>query len=118
MNTNSYQKRKKYQRHINKIVRNANKHLKDDWLWNGRFYIHQIDYNFEPFEDKSGALFSVVLMCDDKKTNQSYIGIFDNYDIGFRFYAWINDCIVKKFSVWDEKPNPYEQAELEGRKMI
>ena len=61
MNISSAWNRKKYQRTVNKIVREANRNIKDDWLWYGRFTISQVAAYFTPFEDKSGALFQFIL---------------------------------------------------------
>ena len=107
--------RKKYQREVNRIVRDWNQSIKDDWLWNGRFVLRQRAAYFWPFEDKSGAEFSVWLEFIDTKTGAKEIKSFNNYDLDWRLGEWMNKCITEYWKVWDEKPNPNEQARLEGR---
>lgn len=108
-------KRKKYQRAMNKRIREINKSIEKDWLWNGRFKISQIDAAFYPYEDHSGALFKVMLKCVDRKTGATEYTIVDNYDVNWKLGRWVNKCITESFKVWDEKPNPNEQARAEGR---
>ena len=109
-------KRKKYQRAVNKLVHKVNKNIKNDWLWNGRFIVRQTNAEFYTFGDFSGALFCVMLECVDTKTGRKAIKSFDNYDIDWKLYWWINICITEDFKVWDEIPNPYEVAIAAGRK--
>ena len=108
--------RKKYQREVNRIVRNWNQSIKDDWLWNGRFVLRQRAAYFWPFEDKSGAEFNVWLEFIDTKTGATEIKNFNNYDLDWRLGEWMNKCITEYWKVWDEKPNPNEQARAAGRK--
>ena len=107
--------RKKYQRAMNAMVRRANKMIKKDWLWNGRFVISQTQASFVPYADHSGGDFAVILECKDTKTGRTMSKIFDNYDNDTDLYFWINDCIVEYFEVWEEVPNPREVAIAEGR---
>ena len=108
--------RKKYKRRMNKCVRESNKALKKDWLWDGRFTIRQLAADFQPFEDHSGARYVILAEITDHKTGFTAQKLFDNFDIDYWLPWWINSCIVEKFKVWDEKPNPYEQAAAAGRK--
>ena len=107
--------RKKYQRAMNAMVRRANKMIKEDWLWNGRFVISQKRAEFIPYPDHCGGDFAVILECKDIKTDRTIYKIFDNYDNDTDLYWWINDCITDYFEVWDEVPSPREQAIAEGR---
>lgn len=107
--------RKKYQREVNKIVREWNQSIKNDWLWNGRFVLRQYAAYFWPYEDKSGATFNVWLEFTDTKTGAQEIMDFNNYDLEWRLGEWMNRCITEYWKVWDEKPNPNEQAQLKGR---
>ena len=107
--------RKKYQRALNKIVRNFNKSIKEDWLWNGRFVMRQDCAYCIPFDDKSGALFNFVLEFKDTKTGRVENNMFDNFDGERGIYEWANRCITEIWNVWSENPNPNEQARLEGR---
>lgn len=113
---NSVMNRKKYQREVNKIVRKWNQSIKNDWLWDGRFVLRQYAAYFWPFEDKSGAEFSVWLEFIDTKTGAKEIKNFNNYDLNWRLGEWMNKCITEYWKVWDEKPNPNEQARAAGRK--
>ena len=115
MHKRSVYNRKKYQRDMNKIVRKMNKSIQDDWLWNGRFYIRQTGAWFHPYSDHSGALFEAILECVDRKTGKKTEKVFDNYSMSFNFYLWVNECITEIFKVWDEVPNPNEQARAAGR---
>jgi len=108
--------RKKYQREVNRIVRKWNKSIKEDWLWDGRFVLRQYAAYFWPFEDKSGAEFSVWLEFTDTKTSAKEIKNFNNYNLDWYLGAWMNKCITEYWKVWDEKPNPNEQARAAGRK--
>lgn len=109
------QKRKKYQRAANKLVRTLNEDIKNDWLWNGRFVIKQEWTRFAPYEDHSGARFTVGLVMIDNKTGRKEYTYFDNYEIEWYLWRWANDCITTIWNVWSESPNPNEQARLEGR---
>lgn len=115
MNKRSWQKRKKYQREVNRIVRAANKDIKKDWLWDGRFVISQFQSAFYPLEDHSGAEFIFELVCTDTKTGKLTSKIFSNYTIDHDFWRWINQSITEDFDVWHEDPNPYGQAAAAGR---
>lgn len=110
------QKRKKYQRAVNRLVRTLNQDIQNDWLWNGRFVISQEWHTFKPFDDHSGCFFVVGLIITDKKTGYKEYGYFDNYEIEWKIWDWANYCITQIWEVWSENPNPNEQARLEGRK--
>lgn len=114
-NKRSVWNRKKYQREVNRIVRKWNKAIADDWLWNARFVLHQYAAYFWPYEDKSGATFNVWLEFTDTKTGAQEIMDFTNYDLDWHLGEWLNRCITEYWKVWDEVPNPNEQARLEGR---
>lgn len=114
-NKRSVWNRKKYQREVNRIVRKWNKSIKEDWLWNGRFVLHQYAAYFWPYEDKSGATFNVWLEFTDTKTGAQEIMDFTNYSLDWHLGEWLNRCITEYWKVWDEIPNPNEQARLEGR---
>ena len=107
--------RKKYQREVNRVVRNWNKSIKKDWLWNGRFVLSQDCSFMWPYEDKSGAHFWVNLVFTDTKTGAEEVMDFDNYSLDWHLGEWLNRCITEYWKVWDEIPNPNEQARLEGR---
>lgn len=108
--------RKKYQREVNRIIRKWNQFIKNDWLWNGRFVLRQYAAFFWPYDDKSGAEFSIWLEFTDTKTGAKEIKNFNNYDLDWHLGEWMNKCITEYWKVWDEKPNPNEQARAAGRK--
>ena len=107
--------RTKYKRAANALVRNFNKSIKADWLWNGRFVLSQQRAEFQCYEDHSGGLYTVWFVLTDTKTNKSVYANFDNYDMDWRIWEWANKSITETWSVWDEDPNPNQQARLEGR---
>ena len=107
--------RQKYQRKLNRIVRRFNKMIEDDWLWNGRFVMRQYCAQFKPFDDHSGAIFEFILELKDNKTGRVERMLFDNFNAEWYIGQWANECVVKTWNVWEENPNPNEQARLEGR---
>ena len=109
------QNRKKYQRAMNKFVRTFNKNIANDWLWNARFTMRQKEAYFHPFEDHSGAIFTVKLQLKDNKTGKIEEKYFDNYGIDWQVWEWANRCITETWDVWSEDPNPNKQARLDGR---
>ena len=107
--------RKKYKRAMNKIIREFNDRMKLDWLWNGRFVVSQKEAYFYPYSDHSGGNYIVSIIITDTKTNNKQETFVDNYNAYYILWHWANKCIVENFKVWEEKPNPNEQARLEGR---
>lgn len=108
--------RKKYKRAMNKMIRKFNESIKSDWLWNGRFVISQKQAYFFSYPDHSGGEYIVLVNIKDTKTNNEEEIFLDNYDARYKLFSWVNKCITEEFKVWNEKPNPNEQARLEGRK--
>lgn len=94
--------RKKAQKEINKKVRTLNKNILNDNLWRGRFYIHQIDANWERFDDGSGGCLTVWLEIRDKKTGLYHGFGIDNYDYGWKLWTEANQFIVEDSHVWDD----------------
>lgn len=113
--------RKKYQHKLNKLVRELNKSIENDFLWNGRFVFHIINSNFERFEDGSGGLLYATIRGYDKKTkyykdygidyvpNLSFTG-FTVWKIGNRFIA--NDT-----DTWQNGNNPYKDEKIDYTKI-
>lgn len=101
--------KKRYQREINRLVREANKSIEKDDLWYGRFYIKQVESpQWHIYEDKSGAEYFVHLKFIDKCTGRYWIqaetvnhwrGSFGN---GWRVWDKMNWFIVEHCNVWDE----------------
>lgn len=110
--------RKKYKRAVNKLVREFNKSIEKDWLWNKRFVMRQDCAFFYPYSDHSGGEYIVHLIFTDKKTGHKEHSCFNNYELEWHMWEWANECITKIWKVWSETPNPNEQARLEGRKPL
>lgn len=101
--------KKRHQREINRLVREANKSIEKDDLWHGRFCIKQVESpQWHVYEDKSGAEYFVHLKFIDKCTGRYWIqaetvnhwrGSFGN---GWRIWDKMNWFIVEHCSVWDE----------------
>jgi hypothetical protein len=101
--------KKRHQREINRLVREANKSIEKDDLWYGRFCIKQVESpQWHVYEDKSGAEYFVHLKFIDKCTGRYWIqaetvnhwrGSFGN---GWRIWDRMNWFIVEHCNVWDE----------------
>ena len=101
--------KKRHQREINRLVREANKSIEKDDLWYGRFCIKQVESpQWHVYEDKSGAEYFVHLKFIDKCTGRYWIqaetvnhwrGSFGN---GWRIWDKMNWFIVEHCNVWDE----------------
>lgn len=108
-----YKIRKKYQRFLNKIVRELNKSIEKDKLWNGRFFIHQLKSNWIEYKDHSGGVLEVYLEFKDKKTKLTWRGYFNIFDIYCHYHYFYE--IFKKFNDFvnyvtqDEKPYDEKQ---------
>ena len=101
---------------INEVIKfHFNKSIKEDWLWNGRFVLSQTRACFTPYDDHSGGEFTVELKLFDTKTDKYVCGIFDNYNIEWQLWRWVNSMIIEYWNVWEENPDPREQAIVEGR---
>ena len=110
-----FKDRKKQQRKLNKIIKEANQRMKDDSLWRGRFQIKQLRSDYRPFpRDYSdyGNFYAELEFVDKKtgKTKRSWyhpFSLFENH-----IYGLLNDFIVSYCDVWSEKPSPSEQTEV------
>ena len=101
--------KKRHQREINRLIREANKSIEKDDLWYGRVCIKQVESpQWHVYEDKSGAEYFVHLKFIDKCTGRYWIqaetvnhwrGSFGN---GWRIWDKMNWFIVEHCSVWDE----------------
>lgn len=101
--------KKRYQREINRLVRQANKLIENDSLWLGRFVIHQVKSpQWDTYEDKSGAEYLVHLEIVDRCTGRSWIsadtvnGWRTALGNGWRLYEFIDWFIVEYCNVWEE----------------
>ena len=101
--------KKRHQREINRLVREANKSIEKDDLWYGRFCIKQVESpQWHVYEDKSGAEYFVHLKFIDKCTGRYWVqaetvnhwrGSFGN---GWRIWDKMNWFIVEHCNVWEE----------------
>lgn len=112
-------KRKKHQRAMNKLVRAMNKNIKEDNLWQGRFYMHQVESpQFHIYEDKSGAELWVCLECVDRKTGRTHrkwesVNHWCHFH-GYEVWHYMNWFIVEYIEVWSEKPRPGQEGYTNG----
>lgn len=112
-----FKDRKKQQRKVNKIIKEANQRMKNDSLWRGRFQIKQFRSDYRPspkdYYEADYGDFYVELEFVDKKTGKTKrnwyqpLYLFKNY-----VYILLNNFIVIDCDVWKEKPGPYEQTEV------
>lgn len=102
-------KAKVHQRRMNKFTRSLNQNIKNDDLWRGRFYVHQLNRERQVYEDHSGMEVWVTLEFVDKKTHKTKVVCNTvNYWTSFPARLWweMNNFIVDDVSVWSENPAP------------
>ena len=113
--------RKRYQHKINKLVKDLNKSIEEDNLWNGRFVFHIIDTDFERFSDGSGGMLYVVIRGYDKKTD-----FYRDYTMGYAPYLELirstlweiaNKFITEDTDTWKNGNNPYNDKEIDYTKI-
>ena len=102
--------RKRHQRAMNKLVRDVNKVIQKDELWQGRFYARQSQAYWYVYEDKSGAELLVFIQFIDKKTGLTYetaatVNEWRHLN-NFKMFSAMNDFIVHYVDVWNERPAP------------
>ena len=105
----SSRKRKRHQRAMNKLVREFNKSLTEDDLWQGRFQVYQVHSpGWYPYEDGSGADLAVCLRVVDRatgryferwKTVNEWNGIRAS---GYRIWELTNWLITQHWDIWKE----------------
>lgn len=103
--------RKRSQRGANKIIRELNKNVATDDLWQGRFKCKQIDADWYRFDDGSGGILYMDIRIIDKKTGYYKDFRWDHLNsyVNSGWHVWeaLNDFIVKDLAVW-EIENPRE----------
>lgn len=113
--------RKKYQHKLNKLIRELNKEIENDSLWNGRFVFHIINSNFERFEDGSGGLLYAIIRGYDKKTKY-----YKDYSLdyvphlsftGFNIWKIGNRFITNDTDTWKNGNNPYNDKKIDYTKI-
>ena len=101
-------KAKKHQRRMNKYMRDLNENIKNDNLWQGRFYIHQVDRQRFVYEDHSGTEFWVALEMVDRKTGYTkrIVDTVNHWTFGNSLWWEMNNFIIDDVRVWSEDPKP------------
>ena len=99
--------KKRHQREINRLIRKTNKSIEKDELWNGRFYIKQVESpQWYIYKDKSGAEYFVHLEFIDKCTGRYWIEeeTVNHWRAsnGWRIWEKMNWFIVEYLDVWNE----------------
>lgn len=108
-------RKRKLQRGVNKEVKNLNLNIRNDSLWKGRYFAHQIKAKFYDFKDGSGTNIIFTLRYTDRKTGKTKDFYFDSYSggtrwLGWKFFETMNDFIINS-GVWEENPRPtYENT--------
>lgn len=99
---------KVHQRRINRYMRDLNNNIKNDNLWQGRFYVHQIGRQRYNYEDGSGMELWVTLEFVDRKTGRTKQILDTDNSWTFSGDLWIemNNFIVSDVNVWSEDPRP------------
>ena len=102
--------RKTHQRALNRLVREFNKALEKDDLWNGRFIVRQ--YEDSPqwcrYKDGSGAELWVKLKFIDRATGRYYVGAHSVNEWrgiwcnGHRLWEIMNWLITVHWDIWKE----------------
>lgn len=98
--------KKKIRRKVNKFVADFNKNIEKDEFWKGRFVIRQVENSRYHFSDNSGDIYHWRYRIIDKKTGVAADYWFDNYNIWYRMWDFVNNFIVEVSGVWLEIPRP------------
>ena len=107
--------RKEYQRQFTRLLRQANRVIREDDLWLGRVEVRQISARWEEFSDGSGGILHTVLRCIDKKTRQ-YKDYCLEYAPWMHTIHWkismeiLNRFFVEDLDVW-RTGNPREEVQ-------
>ena len=107
--------RKEYQRQFTRLLRQANRVIREDDLWLGRVEVRQISARWEEFSDGSGGILHTVLRCIDKKTRQ-YKDYTLEYAPWMHTIYWkismeiLNRFFVEDLDVW-RTGNPREEIQ-------
>ena len=97
--------RKEYQRKFTRLLKEANRAIREDDLWLGRVEVRQISARWGEFSDGSGGILYTVLRCIDKKTRQYKDYCFEYapyiHTIKWRMsYDILNKFFVEDLDVW------------------
>lgn len=111
-------KRKVHQRKLNALVRDINRSIRNDSLWQGRFFIRQYSADqFYKYEDNSGGTLYVRLRIYDKEDMkyQEYFGdtcVICHFN-GARLWFTVNDFITEISSAWESDPYKNKKSYLD-----
>lgn len=99
---------KVHQRRINRYMRDLNNNIKNDNLWQGRFYVHQIGRQRYNYEDGSGMELWVTLEFVDRKTGRTkqILDTVNSWTFSGDLWIEMNNFIVSDVNVWSEDPRP------------
>lgn len=99
---------KVHQRRINRYMRDLNNNIKNDNLWQGRFYVHQIGRQRYNYEDGSGMELWVTLEFVDRKTGRTkqILDTVNSWTFSGDLRIEMNNFIVSDVNVWSEDPRP------------
>ena len=99
---------KVHQRRINRYMRDLNNNIKNDNLWQGRFYVHQIGRQRYNYEDGSGMELWVTLEFVDRKTGRTkqVLDTVNSWTFSGDLWIEMNNFIVEDICVWSEDPRP------------
>ena len=88
--------RRKHQRKVNKLVRQLNNNIKNDWAWLGRFEMRQVHSDFIIFSDKSGSYLSCYFEIIDKLSAQrKLVKIEESPFMEYDLWRAMNDFITE-----------------------
>ena len=107
--------RKKYQKGLNRKVRDLNKNIENDKLWNGRFVFHIMATEFEKFEDGSGGMLYAIIRGYDKHNGYykdyrlEYAPYMDRH-CGWDIWKIGNKFITEDTDTYKDGHNPYDEV--------
>ena len=106
-----YKAVKKEQRRVNKTIKDWNKSLNKDNLWQGRFQLRQVARYVARYEDGSGFEIHYDVAIADKKSGNYIVVRASQWQIerGWRFWSQVNNFIIEDIKVWDEVPSPRDK---------
>ena len=99
--------KRKMKRRVVRVIKELNRLIYNDDLWQGRFVCRMKRIVMKAYSDHSGL--DTHCLCEflDKKTGKNQVCWYDSFEIFHGKLSWImNDFIVKTVDVWNEKPSP------------
>ena len=114
--------RKKYQKDLNRKIRDLNKNIENDELWNGRFIFHIMATEFERFDDGSGGMLYAIIRGYDKHTGYykdyrlEYAPYIDKH-CGWSIWKIGNKFITEDTDTYKNGHNPYQEDKIDYTKI-